>query len=154
MTSLRWENCPTYFFPRSELSQQYLQQASEHPTNGDTYDLIIAHKKTAGAVTIYSSPNHEHLNGLLKTNFSDARAIIVHPKDPYKVWIFPSHILVEVDSIDVANSRSPKLLYETGLPVRSHIPKMDCRLDLLVPSELTTACSYKESLTHVLCRQR
>jgi uncharacterized protein (DUF427 family) len=57
------------------------------------------------------------------------------------------HIRIEVDGIEVANTRSPKLLYETGLPVRSYIPKTDCRLDLLVPSELTTACPYKASLT-------
>jgi hypothetical protein len=51
------------------LSQEYLQLASEHPTNGDTYDLIIASKKAPGAVTMYSSPSHQHLNGLLKITF-------------------------------------------------------------------------------------
>jgi uncharacterized protein (DUF427 family) len=53
-----------------------------------------------------------------------------------------------VDGVEVANSHSPKLLYETGLPVRTYIPKTDCRLDLLVPSELTTACPYKASRMH------
>ncbi|KAJ7364192.1 hypothetical protein DFH08DRAFT_838555 [Mycena albidolilacea] len=152
---LVWENkyYPTYFFPHSELSQEYLQLASEHPTNGDTYDLIIASKKAPGAVTMYSSPSHQHLNGLLKITFRDADAwfeedeqIFVHPKDPYKrvdVLNSSRHIRIEVDGIEVASTRSPKLLYETGLPVRSYIPKTDCRLDLLVPSELTTACPYK-----------
>jgi uncharacterized protein (DUF427 family) len=59
------------------------------------------------------------------------------------------HIRVEVDGVEVANTRAAKLLYETSLPVRSYIPKIDCRLDLLVPSEHKTACPYKASPTHV-----
>jgi uncharacterized protein (DUF427 family) len=152
---LVWESryYPTYFFPKSELSPEYLQLASEHPTNGDTYDLIIASKKAAGAVTIYSGTNYQHLNGLLKIKFSEADAwfeedeqIFVHPKDPYKrvdVLNSSRHIRVEIDGVEVANSHAPKLLYETGLPVRSYLPKTDCRLDLLVPSDLTTSCPYK-----------
>ncbi|KAJ7261819.1 DUF427-domain-containing protein [Mycena haematopus] len=152
---LVWEQryYPTYFFPHSELSPEYLQLVSEHPTNGDTYDLILTSKKAAGAVTKYTNSSHQHLNGLLKINFSDADAwfeedqqIFVHPKDPYKrvdVLNSSRHIRVEVEGVEVANSHAPKLLFETGLPVRSYLPKTDCRLDLLVPSELTTSCPYK-----------
>ncbi|KAJ6513088.1 DUF427-domain-containing protein [Mycena sanguinolenta] len=152
---LVWEQryYPTYFFPHSELSAEYLQLVSEHPNDGDVYDLIIASKKAAGAVTKYTNSSHKHLNGLLKINFSDADAwfeedqqIYVHPKDPYKrVDILSSsrHIRVEVEGVEVANTRAPKLLFETGLPVRSYLPKTDCRLDLLVPSDLTTSCPYK-----------
>jgi uncharacterized protein (DUF427 family) len=50
-----------------------------------------------------------------------------------------------VNGIEVANTRSPRLLYETSLPVRTYIPKTHCRMDLLVPSELKTACPYKVS---------
>lgn len=45
--------------------------------------------------------------------------------------------------MEVANTNTPKLLFETGLPVRTYIPKTDCRLDLLTPSSLTTQCPYK-----------
>ncbi|KAJ7761924.1 hypothetical protein DFH07DRAFT_814558 [Mycena maculata] len=151
---LVWESryYPTYFFPQSELAQEYIQLASEHP-DGDMYDLAAGSKKAEAAVTVYSSASHQHLNGLLKINFSQADAwfeeaeqIFVHPKDPYKrvdVLNSSRHIRVEVDGVEVANTRAPKLLYETGLPVRSYIAKTDCRLDLLVPSELVTACPYK-----------
>jgi len=151
---LVWESryYPTYFFPQSELAQEHIQLASEHP-DGDKYDLNVGAKKAAEAVTFYSSPSHQHLKGLLKINFSNADAwfeedeqIFVHPKDPYKrvdVLNSSRHIRIEVDGVEVANSHSPKLLYETGLPVRTYIPKTDCRLDLLNPSDLTTACPYK-----------
>ncbi|KAJ7455320.1 hypothetical protein B0H11DRAFT_1739769 [Mycena galericulata] len=151
---LVWENryYPTYFFPQSELAQEHIQLASQH-SEGDKYDLVAGPKKAPGAVTFYSNSSHEHLNGLLKINFSQADAwfeedeqIFVHPKDPYKrvdVLTSSRHIRVEVEGVEVANTRRPKLLYETSLPVRSYIPKTDCRLDLLVPSELKTACPYK-----------
>jgi hypothetical protein len=51
------------------LAKKYIQLASEHPTNGDTYNLTVGSKKAAGAVTLYSSPNYEHLDGLLKIKF-------------------------------------------------------------------------------------
>ncbi|KAF7374768.1 hypothetical protein MSAN_00362300 [Mycena sanguinolenta] len=156
---LVWEQryYPTYYFPHSELSAEYLQPVSEHSNDGDVYDLIIASKKATGAVTKYTNSSHKHLNGLLKINFNDADAwfeedqqIYVHPKDPYKrVDILSSsrHIRVEVEGVEVANTHSPKILFETGLPIRSYLPKTDCRLDLLVPSDLTTSCPYKASLT-------
>ncbi|KAJ7170822.1 hypothetical protein C8R43DRAFT_981218 [Mycena crocata] len=151
---LVWETryYPTYFFPQSELPHEYIQLASEHP-DGDKYDLNVGSKKAPGAVTVYSSSEHQHLKGLLKITFSAADAwfeeeeqIFVHPKDPYKridVLSSSRHIRVEVEGVEVANTRTPKLLFETTLPIRSYIPKTDCRLDLLVPSELRTACPYK-----------
>ena len=56
------------------------------------------------------------------------------------------HVRVEVDGVEVANTHKPRLLFETSLPVRTYIPKTDCRLDLLEPSELKTACPYKVSV--------
>jgi uncharacterized protein (DUF427 family) len=34
-------------------------------------------------------------------------------------------------------------MYETGLPTRYYIPKTDVRMDLLNPTDLSTACPYK-----------
>lgn len=43
----------------------------------------------------------------------------------------------------MANTHKPRLLFETGLPVRTYIPPTDCKLELLVPSNLHTSCPYK-----------
>lgn len=48
-----------------------------------------------------------------------------------------------MNGVEVANTTRPRLLFETSLPTRYYIPKPDCKLDLLVPSELTTQCPYK-----------
>jgi uncharacterized protein (DUF427 family) len=53
------------------------------------------------------------------------------------------HVRVEIDGVEVANTTKPRLLYETGLPVRTYIPKGDVRLGLLSHSNLTTGCPYK-----------
>lgn len=57
------------------------------------------------------------------------------------------HVRVEVNGVEVANTHQPRLLFETGLRVRTYIPKTDCRLDLLEESALTTECPYKVSRT-------
>ena len=53
------------------------------------------------------------------------------------------HVQVRVGGVLVAESRRPRLLFETGLPVRYYLPKLDVRLDLLVPSPKRTRCPYK-----------
>jgi uncharacterized protein (DUF427 family) len=52
-------------------------------------------------------------------------------------------VRVEVDNETVAESSNPRLLFETGLPVRYYLPKTHVRLDLLIPAETVTHCPYK-----------
>ncbi len=78
--------------------------------------------------------------------FEEDEQVYVHPRDPYtRVDILQStrHVRVVVDGVTVADSHSPTLLFETGLPVRYYLPKTDVRLDLLTATETETACPYK-----------
>jgi len=78
--------------------------------------------------------------------FEEEEQIFVHPKDPYKrVDVLQSsrHVRVEVNGVVLADTRNPRLLFETGLPVRTYIPKTDCRMDLWKPSDLKSECPYK-----------
>ena len=78
--------------------------------------------------------------------FEEDEEVFTHPRDPYtRVDILAStrHVRVEVDGVTVAESASPRLLFETGLPVRYYLPKTHVRLDLLVPSDTVTHCPYK-----------
>jgi len=80
--------------------------------------------------------------------FEEDEEIFDHPKDPYKrVDVLQSsrHVRVEVNGVIVADTHKPRLLFETGLRVRTYIPKTDCRMDLLRPTELKTTCPYKVS---------
>jgi uncharacterized protein (DUF427 family) len=75
----------------------------------------------------------------------------VHPRDPYhRVDVLNSsrHVRVIVGGEAVADSRRPRILFETGLPMRLYLPRMDVRMDLLTPSETVTACPYKGRTVH------
>lgn len=81
--------------------------------------------------------------------------VYTHPRDPYRrVDILASsrHVEVVVNGVKVADSRQPRILFETGLPPRCYLPLADVRLDLLVPSDRKTQCPYKGTATYWLLR--
>jgi uncharacterized protein (DUF427 family) len=72
--------------------------------------------------------------------------VFTHPRNPYtRIDILASsrHVRVEVDGLTIAESASPRLLFESGLPVRYYLPKTHVRIDLLVSSDTVTQCPYK-----------
>jgi uncharacterized protein (DUF427 family) len=72
--------------------------------------------------------------------------VYTHPRNPYtRVDILNSsrHVRVEIDGVTVADSRNPRILFETGLPPRYYLPLTDIRTDLLQPSGTQTSCPYK-----------
>ncbi|TFK60985.1 DUF427-domain-containing protein [Pluteus cervinus] len=148
---LVWEHTyyPVYFFRQTDIEKEYLDFKSDV---GDSavYDVVVGQKRAKEAAKSYSMGQ---LAGLIKLDFGamdswfeEDEEIFIHPKDPYKrvdVAQSSRHVRVEVSGVEVANTRAPRFLYETGLPVRTYIPKTDCRLDLLVTSDLKTGCPYK-----------
>jgi len=52
-------------------------------------------------------------------------------------------VRVDVEGVTVAESTSPRLLFETGLPARYYLPKTHVRLDLLIPTDAVSHCPYK-----------
>jgi uncharacterized protein (DUF427 family) len=83
--------------------------------------------------------------------FEEDEEVFVHPRDPYtRVDTVHSsrHVRVEVDGQVVAETNRPVLLYETGLPTRYYIPKLDVRMDLLEATSTTTHCPYKGTASY------
>jgi uncharacterized protein (DUF427 family) len=77
--------------------------------------------------------------------------VYTHARDPHtRVDILASsrHIRVEIDGVVVADSRSPRILFETGLPPRYYLPLSDIRTDLLRPSDTQTHCPYKGTASY------
>jgi uncharacterized protein (DUF427 family) len=77
--------------------------------------------------------------------------VYTHPRSPYsRVDILASsrHVRIEVDGVAVADSRSPRILFETGLPPRYYLPLSDVRMDLLRPSGTQTSCPYKGTASY------
>jgi uncharacterized protein (DUF427 family) len=72
--------------------------------------------------------------------------VLGHLCDPYHrvdVRRTSRHVRVLADDVLIAETDSPLLLSETGLPNRYYIPRADVRLELLRPSATTTVCPYK-----------
>jgi uncharacterized protein (DUF427 family) len=78
--------------------------------------------------------------------FEEDEPIIGHPRNPYiRVDSLRSHrhVKVELDGIVLAETHSPVLLFETGLPTRFYIDRTDVAFSHLEPSDTETVCPYK-----------
>src|SRR5919109_3130248 len=149
---------PAYYFPRADVRMELLTPNghTRHSTSrGDAQNFTVkgGDREVEDAAWHYPESPVEELRDLIRFDwnamdgwFEEDEEVFVHPRDPYKrVDILPSsrHVRVEVDGVTVAESASPRLLFETGLPVRWYLPKPHVRLDLLVPSDTVTHCPYK-----------
>lgn len=78
--------------------------------------------------------------------------VVGHARDPFKridVRESSRHVVVRIDGEVVADTRRPRLLFETHLPVRYYIPPADVRTELLSPSDRKTVCAYKGHASHL-----
>jgi uncharacterized protein (DUF427 family) len=149
---------PTYYFPLDDVRTELLRAdgGSVHsPSRGDgrTFTVRAGGEEAPGGALRYEDSPIEELRGAIRLDwhamdawFEEDEEVFTHPRDPYtRVDILASsrHVRVEVDGVTIAESASPRLLFETGLPARYYLPKTHVRLDLLVPSETVSHCPYK-----------
>ena len=89
--------------------------------------------------------------GAIDEWFTEDEQLFGHPRDPYsRIDVFKStrHVRVSLDGQLLAESRRPKVLYETALPPRFYLPADDVRTELLVASPRRTRCAYKGSASY------
>ncbi len=78
--------------------------------------------------------------------FEEDEPIYGHPRNPYvRVDALRSHrhVSVALDGVALADTRSPVMLFETGLPTRYYIDRTDVAFEHLEPSTTQTLCPYK-----------
>ncbi|MFE3189110.1 DUF427 domain-containing protein [Nocardia sp. NPDC059240] len=157
--TLVWESphYPTYYLPVADLAVKLEPngQTRHSPSrgNGTEFDVVADGITAAGAAVRHLDSPIEELRDLVKLDFAamdewfeEDEPIYVHPRDPYtRVDILASsrHIRVELDGQVLADSHTPHILFETGLPARYYLPLTDIRMDLLQPSQTRTSCPYK-----------
>lgn len=153
---LVWENphYPAYYIPagdlRAKLEFDGSTRTSSRLGEATGYNVVVNGTTAAGAALRYADPSLHDLVRLdwdaMDEWFEEDEPIYVHPRNPYsRVDILASsrHVRVELDGVTVADSRSPRILFETGLPARFYLPLTDIRMDLLRPSDTHTGCPYK-----------
>jgi uncharacterized protein (DUF427 family) len=157
---LVWEKpyYPTYYFPVADVRTELLEAdggVAHSPSRGDgrTFTIRAGGREAPGAALRYEDSPIEELREAIRLDwdamdawYEEDEEVFTHPRDPYtRVDILPSsrHVRVEVDGVTVAESASPRLLFETGLPTRYYLPKTHVRMDLLVPTDSASYCPYK-----------
>jgi uncharacterized protein (DUF427 family) len=161
---LVWEKpyYPTYYLPASDVRATLIPsgETAHSPSRGDGE---VLHVKAAAATAEraalrYPSSPLEQLRDLVRFEWDamgewleEDEPVYTHPRDPHKrVDILASsrHVRVEVDGVTVADSRQPRILFETGLPARYYVPLPDVRTDLLRPSATLSHCPYKGTASY------
>ncbi|WP_446224107.1 DUF427 domain-containing protein [Nocardia sp. IBHARD005] len=147
---------PTYYVPLTDVHADLDPNGvTEHsPSRGEAtgYDVAVEGLRADGAALRYLDSPLPELKDAVRLDitafdwFEEDEQIFVHPRDPYsRVDILGSsrNVRVEIDGVTVADSPSPRILFETGLPARYYLPLTDVRMDLLTPSDTHTSCPYK-----------
>src|ERR671914_569549 len=158
---LVWERpyYPTYYFPLADVRAELLD--ADHgavvrsPSGGDgrTFTIRAGGKEAPAAAVRFEESPIEPLRDAIRLDwdamdawFEEDEEVFTHPRDPYtRVDIIAGsrHVRVEIDGVTIADSTSPRLLFESGLPVRYYLPKPHVRMDLLTPTDSATHCPYK-----------
>lgn len=85
-------------------------------------------------------------SGRLDGWFEEDEPIFVHARNPYvRVDALRSTrtVRVELDGVCLAESSSPVLVFETGLPTRYYLNRTEVDFTHLVQSATVTECPYK-----------
>jgi uncharacterized protein (DUF427 family) len=153
---------PAYYLPREDVVATLTDTGERRrsPSRGDGHvmDVEVAGSRRAGAATTHPDSPIEELRGTVRLDWAamdewleEDEPVYTHPRDPYKrVDILASsrHVQVSVAGVVVADSRAPRILYETSLVPRYYLPMSDVRLDLLRPTGTVTHCPYKGAATY------
>jgi len=160
---------PVYYFPLRDVRADMLERSDRkesHSTLGQRsfYHLRLGDRFIEDAAWRFEAPPPEaprlgeHVAfywGRLDHWYEEDDEVFVHPRDPHhRVDVLNSsrHVRVVVGGEVVADSHRPRLLFETGLPTRYYLPRMDVRMELLTQSDTVTQCPYKGRTVHYSLR--
>lgn len=161
---LVWEKpyFPTYYFPIGDVRADLLQTGQTHTSAelgaGRVLSVQVGDRRVEGVALRYDSSPLEKVRDLVRFKwsamdawFEEDEEVYTHARDPYtRIDILHSSrdVTVEISGLIIAKSVRPRLLFETGLPMRVYLPKTDVRMDVLEPSDTVTHCPYKGQAAH------
>jgi uncharacterized protein (DUF427 family) len=149
-----WPNYPQYYIPIADVNRTLLvdEQHSERLRGG----LAQLHGIRVGQVVRPSSARlyvEGSVAGAIRFDwdaldawFEEDEEVFVHPRNPYtRVDAVRStrRVRIELDGTLLAESSSPVMVFETGLPTRYYLNRTEVNFSHLVPTETITACPYK-----------
>jgi uncharacterized protein (DUF427 family) len=157
---------PTYYLPAADVAAELVPtgDVDHSPSRGDAAVLTVrtGTAEAAGAARRYDESPVDELRGHVRLDwgamdawFEEDEQVFTHVRSPYtRVDILPTsrEVVVTLGGVELARSTHAHALFETGLPARWYVPRVDVRMDLLVPSDTVTHCPYKGRAEHLSAR--
>lgn len=151
---------PTYYFPMDDTdvgalvdpvhledgSTRWSVQSEGQRVEGGAWTHPRAEGPLADIANMVSFTWADQLEWL-----EEEEVLFAHARDPHKrvdVVSSSRHVRVSIDGVEVADSHTPLLLFETMLPTRFYLPERDVHTQMLEPSTTVTQCPYKGTATH------
>jgi uncharacterized protein (DUF427 family) len=153
-----WEFYPQFYIPRADVNPDVLvdEGRTQHLRRGTAavYGLKAGGQERAACARVYGDDAavediRDHVRfdwDALDAWYEEDEEVFVHPRNPYvRVDALRStrHVRVELNGVLLAESSSPVLVFETGLPTRYYLNRTEVVWDHLTPSTTQTACPYK-----------
>ncbi|HET9256350.1 MAG TPA: DUF427 domain-containing protein [Pseudonocardiaceae bacterium] len=151
-----WPHYPQYYIPIDDLRRELLVMEGAHGSSRgpvEVYGLRVGDLHRPHAARLLTDSTVDGLSGTVRFEwaaldawFEEDERVFVHPRDPYtRVDAVRSTRTVRVGlgGVLLAESSSPVMVFETGLPARYYLNRTQLNLAHLIPSDTVTECPYK-----------
>ena len=152
-----WPNYPQYYIPIADIRRDLLvpEEHSQHSSRGkvELHGLRVGGTHRPRAAKLLADSPIDGLSGTVRFEwaaldawFEEDERVFVHPRNPYvRVDALRSTrpVRVELEGAVLAESSSPVMVFETGLPTRYYINRTEINFDYLIPTDTVTECPYK-----------
>ena len=152
-----WPHYPQYYIPLADVRQDLLvaegQTRQSRRGSENLHALKAGDAERPHAARVLAESPVAGLAGTVRFEwdaldawYEEDEQVFVHPRSPYvRVDALRSArtVRVELDGVVLAESRSPVLVFETGLPTRYYLDRTAVDFTRLIPSPTVTACPYK-----------
>jgi uncharacterized protein (DUF427 family) len=153
-----WSHYPQYYIPLADIDPAVLvdEQHEQKLSRGTArrYSLQVGDVTRSAALRVYGDDAVvEGLAGRARFEwdsldawFEEDEQVFVHARDPYtRVDALRStrSVRVELEGVVLAESSSPVMVFETGLPTRYYLNRTEVDFTHLAPTSTLTACPYK-----------
>jgi len=156
-----WSNYPQYYIPVKDVQPGVLidEDRAERLSRGTArwHGLRAGGVSRSGCARVFGDDALEGLAGTVRFDwaaldawYEEDEEVFVHPRNPYsRVDAVRSArtVRVELDGLVLAESSSPVMVFETGLPTRYYLNRTAVNFAHLVSSDTVTACPYKGRTT-------
>jgi uncharacterized protein (DUF427 family) len=152
-----WPNYPQYYIPVADVRADVLidEQHTQRLSRGAArrHGLRLGEIVRPSSARLYTDDALEGLAGTVRFDwdaldawFEEDEQVFVHPRNPYtRVDALRStrRVRIELDGALLAESASPVMVFETGLPTRYYLNRTEINFDHLIPVDTVTSCPYK-----------